>query len=164
MQTFSKQKQFLGLIGWLVVCFIAAALGGVASVQAKSFYGQLVQPAWAPPAGVFGPVWTVLYALMGLAAWLVWRNGGFRANRTALILFLAQLVLNALWTWLFFAWQLGALAFIEILILWLLIVATLVTFGRIRLLAGALFIPYLLWVTFAAALCYAVWRLNPGIL
>ena len=73
MVTLSKQKQIMGLVGWLIVSFAASAVGAVASIQAKSFYSQLVQPDWAPPPEVFGPVWTVLYALMGIAAWLVWR-------------------------------------------------------------------------------------------
>jgi tryptophan-rich sensory protein len=101
---------------------------------------------------------------MGIAAWLVWRAGGFRAARTALGLFLVQLVLNALWSWLFFGWHLGALAFADIVLLWVLIVATLVAFWRIRALAGALLIPYLLWVGFASMLNYSVWQLNPRIL
>src|SRR5690349_11789727 len=105
----SKQQQILGLIGWFVVSFAASAIGAVASVQAGAFYGQLVQPAWSPPSSVFGPVWTVLYALMAIAAWLVWRRGGASANRTALALFLLQLALNALWSWIFFAWHLGGL-------------------------------------------------------
>lgn len=117
----------------------------------------------APPEA-FGPVWTILYVLMGLAAWLVWREGGFRAAKPALTLFLVQLALNALWTWIFFAWQRGGLAFAEILLLWALIVATLISFWRIRPLAGALLVPYLLWVTFAAALTWSVWRLNPQVL
>ena len=101
---------------------------------------------------------------MGAAAWLVWRERGFRGARAALALFLVQLVLNALWTWLFFAWRLGAAAFIEILLLWALIAATLVAFWRLRPLAGYLLVPYLLWVGFASALTYAVWQLNPGVL
>lgn len=164
MASQSKQKQILGLIGWLVVSFAASAVGAVASIQARSFYSQLSQPAWAPPPSVFGPVWTVLYALMAIAAWLVWRRGGFRINRIALSFFLGQLILNALWSWLFFAWQLGALAFVDIVLLWILIVATLVSFWRVQLLAGALLIPYLLWVSFAAVLNYSVWQLNPLIL
>jgi len=164
MASQSKQKQILGLIGWLFVSFAASAVGAVASIQARSFYSQLSQPAWAPPPSVFGPVWTVLYALMAVAAWLVWRRGGFRINRIALSFFLAQLILNALWSWLFFAWQLGALAFVDIVLLWILIVATLVSFWRVQLLAGALLIPYLLWVSFAAVLNYSVWQLNPLIL
>lgn len=160
----SKQIQILGLIAWFLVSFAASAVGAVASIQAKSFYGQLAQPAWAPPSWLFGPVWTVLYALMAAAAWLVWRSRGFRANRIALSLFLAQLGLNALWSWFFFAWHRGALAFADIVLLWLFIVATLVSFWRVRPLAGALLIPYLLWVSFASVLNYSVWQLNPHVL
>ena len=164
MQSLSMRKQILGLVGWLVVSFAASAVGAVASIQAKSFYSHLAQPAWAPPAGIFGPVWTVLYALMGIAAWLVWRSGGFRPNRKALTLFLLQLAFNSLWSWLFFAWHRGAWALADVLVLWILIVATLVSFWRLRPLAGALLIPYLLWVSFASALNYSVWQLNPQIL
>ena len=101
---------------------------------------------------------------MAIAAWLVWRSGGFHSNRIALSLFLVQLALNALWSWLFFAWQRGALAFVDILVLWALIVVTLVAFWRVRPVAGALLIPYLLWVSFAAALNYSLWQLNPQLL
>ena len=154
-------KQILGLAGWLVVTFVAAAIGGAASVNAGSFYTQLVLPEWAPPSWVFGPVWTVLYVAMGIAAWLIWRADGFRAARRALTLFLAQLALNALWSWLFFGWHRGALAFADILLLWVLIIATLIAFWRVRALAGWLLVPYLLWVSFASALNHAVWQLNP---
>ena len=94
MQSPSKQKQSLGLVAWLIVSFAASGIGAVASIQAKSFYSQLVQPDWAPPPGIFGPVWTVLYAFMGIAAWLVWRSGGFRSNHQALTLFLLQLAVE----------------------------------------------------------------------
>lgn len=154
-------RQILGLAGWLVITFVAATIGGAASVNAGSFYTQLVLPEWAPPTWVFGPVWTVLYALMGIAAWLVWRVDGFRAARGALTLFLVQLALNALWSWLFFGWHRGALAFADILLLWAVIIVTLIVFWRVRALAGALLVPYLLWVSFASALNYAVWQLNP---
>lgn len=164
MTHFSKQTQFFGLVGWLVLSFAASFAGAVASFQAKSFYGLLSQPAWAPPAWLFGPVWTVLFTMMAIAAWLVWRSGGIQANRNALTLFLIQLVFNALWSWLFFAWKLGAWAFADILLLWVLIMATLVSFWRVSKLAGALLIPYLLWVTFAGALNHALWQLNPQIL
>lgn len=160
----SKQKDFLGLAGWLVLTFAISSIGARASIQASSFYGQLVQPSWSPPPWLFGPVWTTLYALMGIAAWLVWRSGGFRKNRVALGLFGVQLILNALWSWLFFAWKLGGPAFVEVLLLWVTILATLVAFWRVRPLGGALLIPYLAWVGFAAALNFALWRLNPGIL
>lgn len=162
--TLPKSKQIIGLVAWLATCFLAAAIGAAASVQAGSFYTQLVRPDWAPPPQWFGPVWTILYALMGIAAWLVWRAGGFRAARTALALFLVQLAVNALWSWLFFGWHLGALAVADIILLWLLIVATLIAFWRIRPLAGALLVPYLLWVSFATALNYVVWQLNPLVL
>jgi tryptophan-rich sensory protein len=164
MASHSKQGQILGLIGWLVVSFAASAVGAVASIQAKSFYSQLVQPAWAPPPWIFGPVWTILYALMAISAWLVWRSGGFYTNRAALSFFIVQLFLNALWSWLFFAWHRGALAFADTLLLWAAIVATLVLFWRVSLLAGALLIPYLLWVGFASALNYTLWKFNPLIL
>jgi len=160
----SKTKQFIGLLVWLAISFAASGIGAMASIRAAPFYGQLIQPGWAPPSSVFGPVWAILYALMGIAAWLVWRAGSLRATRAALSLFLLQLAVNALWTWLFFAWSQGALAFADIVLLWLLVVATAVSFWRIRPLAGALLIPYLLWVSFAAALNFSIWQLNPQVL
>ncbi len=164
MSSRSFRSQALGLVGWLVVVFIAAGVGAIASASAPSFYGGLARPDWAPPASVFGPVWTVLYALMGIAAWLVWRAGPTPASRRALLFFAAQLALNALWSWLFFAWHRGGLAFLDILVLWLLIVLTLIAFWRVKPLAGALLLPYLVWVSYAAALNFAVWRLNPQLL
>lgn len=162
--TVPKSKQVVGLVVWLAVSFVAAAVGGVASTKAGAFYTQLVRPEWAPPPDLFGPVWTVLYVLMGIAAWLVWRAGGFQAARAALTLFLVQLSVNALWSWLFFAWHLGALAFAEAILLWVLVAATVAAFWRIRPLAGALLVPYLLWVSFATPLSYSVWQLNPQVL
>jgi translocator protein len=157
-------KLITGLVAWLAVSFIAAAVGSAASINAGPFYAQLVRPEWAPPPGVFGPVWTILYALMGVAAWLIWRVDGFRTARIALTLFLVQLGVNALWSWLFFGWRLGAWAFADIVLLWALLVATLIAFWRIRPLAAVLLMPYLLWVSFAAVLNYSVWRLNPQFL
>ena len=154
-------KQIGGLLGWLLVTFAAAAVGAIASIQARSFYLELVRPSWAPPAGVFGPVWSVLYTLIGIAAWRVWRNGGFRTQRRALTLFLVQLILNALWSWLFFGWHRGALAFVDIVLLLVSIVATLIAFWRAERLAAALLVPYLAWVGFASVLNFAVWQLNP---
>ena len=164
MTPYSRQKNIAGFIGWLVVTFVASAVGARASIEARSFYGQLVQPGWAPPAWVFGPVWTVLFALMAVAAWLVWRSGGLRGNRIALALFFVQLALNSLWSWLFFAWHLGAWAFAEVLLLWVFILSTLLAFWGVRALAAILLVPYLLWVSFAAALNYALWQLNPQVL
>jgi len=164
LASLSLSRQAIGLFAWLVLAFAAAAIGASASVQAGAFYLDLVRPAWAPPAWLFGPVWSVLYLFMGVAAWLVWRTQGRAATRTALIVFVIQLVANALWTWLFFVWHQGALAFAEILLLWALILATTVMFARISKLAAALLVPYLVWVSFAAALNFALWRLNPGVL
>jgi tryptophan-rich sensory protein len=163
-KTMSISRNLLGLVAWLALSFFAAAVGGLASVDAPTFYGQLVRPSWAPPGWLFGPVWSVLYLLMGVAAWLVWSRAGFAAARAALILFVIQLVANALWSWLFFVWHLGAAAFVEVLVLWLLIVATIGAFWRVRRLAAVLLLPYLGWVSFAAALTFAVWRRNPGLL
>ncbi len=160
----ARMQQALGLLGWLMLSFVAAAIGAVASVKAATFYQQLAQPSWAPPSSLFGPVWTVLYALMGIAAWLVWREGGWRRQRGVLTLFVIQLGLNALWSWLFFGWHRGALAFADIVLLWLLIVATLVGFWRVRAVVGALLVPYLCWVSFAAVLNFAVWQMNLQIL
>jgi tryptophan-rich sensory protein len=157
-------KQIVGLAGWLLVSFAAAAIGAVASINAGEFYLQLTRPGWAPPAGIFGPVWSVLYALMGIAAWRVWRAKGKYSARIPLIFFLIQLAANALWSWLFFAWHLGGLAFLDIVLLWPLIAVTMLLFARIDRPAGLLLIPYLLWVTFAAVLNYAVWQLNPQVL
>ena len=161
---YSTGKQLFGLIIWLAIAFIAAAIGGAASIGAEPFYIQLDRPEWAPPASVFGPVWSVLYALMGISAWLVWRVDGFWGARSALTLFLLQLAVNALWSWMFFAWQLGGLAFIDILLLLPLTVIMIFMFWRILPLAAVLLIPYLLWVSFAALLNYSVWQLNPLIL
>ena len=158
------RRWFPGLPAWLGLCFLTAAIGAAASVEAGPFYLQLLRPSWAPPAGVFGPVWTLLYALMGIAAWLVWRAGGFEANRGALTLFLLQLLVNALWSWLFFGWHLGGLALADVLLLWGLILTTLLRFWPVSRLAAALLLPYLLWVSFATALNFSVWRLNPHLL
>lgn len=158
------RRQAVGLLGWAIVTFLAAALGARASISAADFYASLTLPAWAPPASVFGPAWTVLYALMALAAWLVWRQGGWRAAAPALVLYLLQLALNVLWSWLFFGWKQGALAFADIALLLALIVATIVAFHRVRPAAAWLLLPYLAWVTFASALNYAVWQANPAAL
>ena len=164
MAQVSKARSSWGLLGWLALCFTAAAIGALGSRTAPEFYGSLVQPSWAPPASWFGPVWTVLYALMAIAAWLAWRKGGFAMARAGLRLFVAQLVFHTWWSWLFFAFHQGALALADIVLLWILIVATIVAFWRIRPLAGVLLLPYLAWVSFATALNFAVWRMNPALL
>ncbi len=158
----SLSSQLAGLLGWLLAAFAAGAVGAFASVDAASFYAQLSKPSWAPPAWVFGPVWSALYALMGVATWLVWRSPG--SKRLALGLFGAQLAVNALWSWLFFAWHRGALAAVDVLALVALIVATIAAFWRTSRLAALLLVPYLVWVSFASVLTWAVWRSNPDLL
>ena len=160
----SLPAQALGLLGWIVLCFAASAIGAIASFDAGPFYEQLDRPGWAPPSGAFGPVWTALYLLMAIAAWLVWREPASSGRARALVLFVAQLAVNALWSWLFFRWRTCALAFLDTVLLLLLLVATIAAFWRIRPLAGVLLLPYLGWVGFATALTWAVWRSNPGAL
>lgn len=156
--------QLAGFVLWIAIAFAAAAVGAIASASAGAFYGELARPDWAPPAWLFGPVWTVLYLAMAIAAWLVWRAAPFAATRVALGLFLAQLVANALWSWLFFAWRQGGWAFAEVVALWLLIAATALAFRRVSPLAAALLLPYLAWVAFAAALNWTLWTNNRELL
>ena len=156
--------QALGFAGWLLVTFVAAGLGAIASANAQEFYAQLTQPSWAPPPWLFGPVWSLLYFMMAVSAWLVWRQHGFQNARGALSLFLVQLGANALWTWLFFAWHQGAMSMAEIAVLWVLIVATIVSFWRLQRTAALLLLPYLAWVSFASALTFSMWQHNPAVL
>ena len=164
MNTTSTSQQWLGLLFSLLLVFAAAAAGGLASASAGNFFMELDRPLWAPPAWLFGPAWTVLYLLMGVASWLVWRRGGFSDARLALTLYGVQLVLNGLWTWLFFVMRSGGLAFIEIIILWILILATLIAFWRKNKLAGLMLVPYLIWVAYASALTFSLWQRNPSVL
>ena len=159
-----RSSQVLGLLGWGAVTFSAAALGAWASVSAARFYATLALPAWAPPASVFGPVWTLLYTMMAIAAWLAWRERGWRGATPALALYLLQLGVNALWSWLFFGWKLGALAFADILLLMVLVSATITAFARIHRGAALMLLPYLAWIMFASVLNFAVCRANPGLL
>jgi benzodiazapine receptor len=160
----SLRSSLPSLAFWLLVSFAAGAIGAIASMNAADFYGRLERPAWAPPSWLFGPVWSVLYCLMGISAWLVWQKRRLADSALPYVLFLTQLVANALWTWIFFAWRQGQWAFIEILVLAALIIATLLSFRAIKPLAAWLLVPYLGWVSFASALTFAIWRLNPGVL
>lgn len=164
----------LSLAAWLAVCYAASAIGGLATRNAESFYNQLSLPWWAPSAGVFGPVWTTLYALMGIAAWMIWRerHGEGRYERQpedarvmpALKLFGAQLAVNALWSWLFFGWNQGAMSFIVILALLALVVTVTMRFYQISQTAGTLLMPYVAWLAYASCLAFAAWRRNPQLL
>ncbi len=164
MTDLTRSQQITGLVVSLVVAFAAAAIGGVASARAGDFYRQLIRPAWAPPGKVFGPVWTVLYFLMGIAAWLVWREPHAPFQKAALTVYIVQLGANALWTWLFFVWRKGRFAFYEIVLLWALILTTMILFWQVRPLAALLLLPYLAWVSFASFLAFSIWKLNPRVL
>ena len=145
----------------VLLCFglpiLASGIGAVASASASELYAALEQPSWSPPGWVFGPVWTILYLMMGLAAFLVWRERGWTS---VLTFFAVHLIFNALWSWLFFAWRSGAWSFADIVLLWLMIGALTILFWRIKPLAGVLLSPYWAWVTFASVLNYDIWRRN----
>lgn len=151
-------RQILGFLFWILLSFSAGWVGS--RFMPGEWYANLTKPSWNPPAAVFGPVWTLLYLLMGISSGLVWRRAGFAGEPLAMGLFCFQLILNALWSYLFFGLQRPDLAFFEIVLLWLAILATLVLFWRISMAAGALLLPYLAWVTFAAILNLQLWRLN----
>lgn len=151
-------RRFLVLIAWLMVSFAAAAMGGL--FMPGEWYASLKKPSWNPPGWVFGPVWTALYTMMAVAAWLVWQRGGFAAQRRPLTLFLVQLALNAVWTPLFFGLHWPGAAFAEITLLWLAIAATIAAFRPVSRAAAWLLVPYLAWVSFAAGLNFTLWRLN----
>ncbi|XVJ61055.1 MAG: tryptophan-rich sensory protein [Tepidisphaera sp.] len=154
----SRGWQAVGLMGWLVFCFAAA--GSASFVSTDGWFVELRKPSWNPPSWLFGPVWTLLYAMMSVAAWLVWKRGGWKVQGRALGVFCVQWLFNALWTPLFFGAHLPGWAFLDIVLLWLSLAATVVLFWRVDRLAGALLIPYLAWVTFAAALNLTIWRMN----
>jgi translocator protein len=150
---------WIGLVFWLIVSFAPAWIGS--RFQPGEWYAALAKPALTPPGWVFGPVWTLLYAMMGVAAWLVWKQGSPGAAAGALTLFFLQLGLNTLWSYLFFGLKSPGLALLNIVALWLAILATLMAFSRHSRPAGHLLLPYLLWVSFALYLNLQFWRLNP---
>jgi len=157
------KRQLLALVGFIVLCFAAAGIGGLFTAPAVApggWYSQIQKPDWTPPSWLFGPVWTALYLAMAVAAWLVWKRGGWAAQRGALGLFLVQITLNAAWSVLFFGLHSPALGLLCIACLWVAILLTLVAFVRVVPAAGWLLVPYLLWVSFASALNFAIWRLN----
>jgi tryptophan-rich sensory protein len=151
----------LMLVLFVAVCFVAAGAGaGFTSHSVRDWYPTLRKPSWNPPAWIFGPVWTVLYLMMAIAAWLVWRRRGFEGAAGALGIFTLQLALNALWSPLFFGLRNPFAGLVDIVPLWAAILATLLCFWRISPLAGALLVPYWLWVSFATALNFTIWKMN----
>jgi len=153
-------QQILALAICLGICFSAAGIGSLfTNTSVTTWYAMLIKPQWTPPNWVFGPVWSTLYAMMAVAAWLVWRQGRSETQH-ALRFFAVQLTLNVLWSALFFGLRMPGLAFAEIIFLWLAIGATTLTFGRTSTAAALLFVPYFAWVGFAAILNFTIWRLN----
>lgn len=146
------------LAGWLLLTYSASATA--VFVSTGGWYAELAKPAWNPPGWIFGPAWTLLYALMAIAAWRVWLRGGWARQKTALVLFVVQWVLNALWTPLFFGLHRPDWALAEILVLLVAILATIRAFSRVDRPAGLLLLPYAVWVAFATMLNFAIWRLN----
>jgi benzodiazapine receptor len=155
-------KRWISLLLFLTASFAAGFIGSFANARGLPVWFQtLEKPSWNPPSWVFGPVWTSLYLLMGIAAWQVYEtDDDNRPRRTALIFFFIQLALNALWSWLFFGWQRPDLAFYEIVVLWICIAVTTRLFFLVRPSAGWMMIPYLAWTTFASILNFAIWQLN----
>lgn len=152
---------WLALVGWILLLVgLGATVGALFGPDA--WYAALLKPTWNPPSWVFGPVWTALYAMMAIALWLVRREVGSEESlrRRALLLFAIQFALNMAWTPLFFALHSPGLAFAEICLLWIALLSTALTFGRVRALAGYLLLPYLLWVSFALVLNGTIWLMN----
>lgn len=157
----SGAKKLLPLVVFLALALGVAALGSVfTSAGMPEWYASLEKPPFNPPSWVFAPVWTTLYVLMAVAAWLVWRRAGLETGGRALTAWAAQLALNLAWSGLFFALQTPAVALVEIVALWLAILATILLFHRHSRIAAWLMVPYLVWVSFAAALNFAIVRLN----
>ncbi len=157
-----KLAIFTKLVVCLALTFSAALLGSLFTRNAISdWYATLNKPFFTPPDWLFGPVWTILYLLISLSAFLVWQKGlDNPAVKTALALYLLQLILNALWTPLFFGLKMPLVAFIEILLLWTAIILTIIASARVSILAGLLLLPYIVWTSFAAVLNCSLWLLN----
>ena len=149
---------------WILGTSVAAISGAVTTGAARDFYAQLNKPSWAPPAWLFGPAWTVLYVVMAVAAWRIWRTYGFEGARAELLLYGVQLAFNAGWSWFFFVKRSGLASTVEVSFLLTSVVATMIAFWAKDVVAGVLFLPYVTWVSFATALTVSVWRRNPHLL
>jgi tryptophan-rich sensory protein len=158
------KSTWISLTVWIVGTSLAAISGAVTAKEAARFYGLLEKPKWAPPAWLFGPAWTVLYIVMAVAAWRIWREHGFDGARGELILYFIQLLLNAAWSWFFFVKHTGLGATIEVSFMLTAVFATMTAFALRDPIAGLLFVPYAMWVSFATALTVSVWRRNPTLL
>lgn len=157
-----ERRDVISLVVALVIPLVVGGIGGFATTSSLSdWYRVIERPSWTPPDWIFGPVWTFLYLVIGVASWLVWRQGWDSPGvRGALSLFGVQLILNLLWSVIFFGLRSPSWALLEIVVLWVMILLTMVQFYRLNTIAGLLFVPYQLWVTFATALNAAIWWLN----
>ncbi len=156
-----ERESWVSLLPFVAVCFAAAGIGALATRSSvKSWYPHLSRPDWTPPDWVFGPVWTTLYLMMAISAWLVWRGTSSATARVALTLFGIQLVLNVLWSVVFFGLRRVGAAFAEVLLLWMMLIATAVAFYPLSLLAAWLLIPYIAWVGLASYLNFRIWQMN----
>lgn len=151
-------EAILALLVFMLACTAAATPGLV--FRPGSWYRDLAKPSWRPPDWLFGPVWLLLYLSIAVSGWLVWQRAGIDGAALALTVYALQLVLNGLWSAVFFGLRRPGLAFLEILCLWLSILATIIAFHPVDKTAAYLLVPYALWVTFAAVLNFRVWRLN----
>ncbi|QOV90876.1 TspO/MBR family protein [Humisphaera borealis] len=153
-------RNAVALTGFIILCLAAGGIGGwLTSDAVRSWYPTLVKPSWNPPPWIFGPVWTTLYVMMGIAAFLVWRAHSKLGTR-ALTLFAIQLLLNVAWSWIFFSQRQIGWAAVEVVVLLLAIIATTALFWRVSRPAGALMFPYIAWVSFASFLNFTIWQLN----
>lgn len=153
---------YIRLIVSIVLCQSAGMIAAILTAQSvQTWYPTLLKPSFNPPNWLFGPVWIVLYLMMGIALYLIWQRSGTGQNvQTAVIFFIIQLVLNAAWSLIFFGLQSPFWAFVEIVALWIAILITIILFREISRTASYLLVPYILWVTFAAILNFSIWRLN----
>jgi translocator protein len=155
------RESWFSLVPFVVACFLTAGLGSwLTSFSVKTWYPQLRRPEWTPPDWIFAPVWTVLYLMMAVSAWLVWSTSDWSSARFPLTLFAIQLMLTAAWSFVFFGLRQIGPAFGEILLLWMMVIATAVAFLHLSLLAAWLLIPYVAWVAFASYLNFRIWQMN----
>ena len=161
MKRKTAKKQYLSLLAFSGAAALTSAIGGIGTaLGVEAMFYQAIRPSWAPPGWLFGPVWTTLYMMIAFSGWLVWLKRDEANIRPAMVWYIAQLALNALWPLLFFLWQAPLLAFLEIIILWIAILVTTLHFFHLRKISGWLLLPYLSWVGFATILNFALWRLN----
>lgn len=154
----TKSKKISGLIGWIIICSLPGIFG--AQFEPGTWYELLQKPSWTPPNWVFPVVWPILYIMMGISAWLIWKIKEVSISSTEFTWFFVQLILNGLWSWIFFGMNLISTGLAEILLLWISLVFTILLFWNRSRIAGLLLVPYLLWISYASALNFAIWQLN----